>query len=352
MPNCKQCGTPLFSHVAGDPQEYCPQCLGKIREQEKQNVSTIQLFRRFPVTTGLITINVLLFAAMILSGVSAKNPPTEQMLQWGAQQGILTLDGQWWRLFSSMFLHHGVIHLGLNMWCLWNLGLLAESLYGRWTFLAIYLATGIGADFFSLSWNALRTSAGASGAIFGLAGALITGLYFARLSVPRSQLAGMIRSVVIFAGLNLAIGFSVRIIDNMAHLGGLVTGLAIGLAMAPVLSRPREQRQTGKLAVMTVTAVVLMGAFFAVKQMQGYAVFVGRGEHLLKIQDYPGALAQAKEAAARKPNDALVQQMLGYAYQMNHDESNAVAAYRRALQLNPSLEPARTMLRELQAGRP
>ena len=351
MPNCKQCGTPLFSYAAGDQQEYCPSCLTKIREQERQ-VSTAELFRRFPITTGLIAINVLVFVIMVLNGVSPIEPTTEQILRWGAQYGPLTLNGDWWRLFSSMFLHNGVIHLGLNMWCLWNLGLLAESLYGRWTFLAIYLATGIGADIFSLSWDALRISAGASGAIFGLAGALITGLYFARLAVPRSQLAGMIRSVVIFAGLNLAIGFGIKIIDNMAHLGGLVTGLAVGLAMAPVLSRPREQRQTGKLAVITITAVVLAGAVFAVRRAQDYAVYFGRGDQLIQQRDYPAAIAQLKEAAARKPTAPLVQLLLGEAYRMNHDPSNAIAAYRRALELKPDLEVARARLRQIEAAQP
>src|SRR5207302_10180954 len=128
-----------------------------------------------------IVINILVFLVMALNRISPIHPTTDQMLHWGAQFGPFTLGGQWWRLFSSMFLHNGIIHLGLNMWCLWNLGLLAESLFGRWTFLAIYLATGVGADLFSLSWNASRVSSGASGAIFGLAGALITGLYFARL---------------------------------------------------------------------------------------------------------------------------------------------------------------------------
>lgn len=352
MPNCKQCGTPLFAYAAGDPQEYCPTCLAKIREQEQQAVSNIELFRRFPITTGLIAINILVFVIMVLNGISPIQPTTDQILHCGAQYGPLTLNGDWWRLFSSMFLHNGVIHLGLNMWCLWSLGLLAESLYGRWTFLAIYLATGIGADLLSLSWDALRISAGASGAIFGLAGALITGLYFARLSVPRSQLKGMIRSVVVFAGLNLAIGFGVRIIDNMAHLGGLVTGLVIGLAMAPVLSRPREQRQTGKLAVIAVAIAVLVGAVFAVRQAQLYAVYLGRGEQLIEQRDYPAAIAQLKESAARKPTAPLVQLLLGEAYRMNHDPSNAVGAYRRALELKPDLAVARARLRQIEAGQP
>jgi rhomboid protease GluP len=355
VPNCKQCGAPLFSHAAGDTQEYCPDCLSRIREQQKQAVSASQLIpliRRFPITTGLIAINILVFVAMVLKGVSPTSPTTDQVLPWGADYGPLTLGAEWWRLLSSMFLHFGVIHLGLNMWCLWSLGLLAESLFGRWTFLAIYVATGVGADLLSLSWDPFRTGAGASGAIFGLAGALITGLYFAKLAVPRSQLQGIIKNVVVFAVLNLVIGLSVPFIDNMAHLGGLVTGLAIGLAMAPVLSRPRDQRQTAKLAVVTIAVAVLVVAFLVVKKVQAHAVFFGHGEKLLQDQDYPGALAQLKQAAARKPNDPRVQELLGYAYEVNHDPSNAIIAYRRALQLKPDLKFARSRLQELQAGRP
>src|SRR5205807_4337580 len=134
-------GTPLFNYAAGDTQEYCSQCQAKIQEQQRQMAST-QLVGRFPITTGLIAINVLVFLAMVLRGVSLWNPSGRQLVDWGALYGPFTLNEQWWRLLSSMFLHVGVVHLALNMWCLWSLGLLAESLLGRWTFLASYLATG------------------------------------------------------------------------------------------------------------------------------------------------------------------------------------------------------------------
>jgi rhomboid protease GluP len=272
LPNCKQCGTPLFTYTPGDMQEYCPTCQAAIEAQRKQVVSTRQLVFRLPITSTLIVINILVFLAMVLKGISPIDPSVDQMLHWGAQFGPFTLGGQWWRLFSSMFLHHGILHLGLNMWCLWNLGLLAESLLGRWTYLAVYLATGIGADLLSLAWDPMRVSAGASGAIFGLAGVLITSLYFTRLAVPRDQLRGILRSVVVFAVLNLAIGFGLAVVDNMAHLGGLLTGLAIGLALAQVLSRPKEQRAPGKLIVMIAAVVVLAVGAVVVQHEQAYAI--------------------------------------------------------------------------------
>ena len=353
MPNCKQCGAPLFNYAAGDAQEYCPRCQAQIEaQQRRQEASTSQLVRRFPITTGLIVVNILVFLAMVLNKISPFNPSTLQMLRWGADFGPMTLSGEWWRLFTSMFLHFGVMHIGLNMWCLWNLGLLAESLFGRWTFLAIYLATGVGADLFSLAWSASRISAGASGAVFGLAGALITGLYFAKLSVPRSELQGIIKNVVVFAGLNLAIGLGVGFVDNMAHLGGLVTGLAIGLAMAPVLSRPREQRQMPKVAIMTVAGLALLVGVFVVQHVQAYAAFFGRGDRLIQSGDYQAALAQLKQAASLKPSDPVIQQELGYAYDKTGDKANATLAYQHALQLDPNLKFARGRLEELKRGQP
>jgi membrane associated rhomboid family serine protease len=319
---------------------------------QPQPVAAHHLARRFPITAALIALNLLVFLAMVLRGVHPLHPAIDQMMNWGAQYGPLTLDGDWWRLFSSMFLHYGFIHLALNMWCLWNLGLLAESLFRRWTFLVIYLASGIGADIFSLSWDPIRVSAGASGAVFGLAGALITSLYFARLAVPRSELQGIIKSVVLFAGYNLVFGFTIKTIDNMAHLGGLVTGLLIGLAMAPVLSRPKDQRTPAKLAIMSIAAIVLFAAVLAVKHVQVYAVFFFRGEQLLQNRDYSGALAELQQAASRKPNHAMVQALLGLAYEANKDKANAITAYQRALRLDPSIKFARENLQNLQQGGP
>jgi len=333
-------------------QEYCPDCLARIREQQQQVVSTSQLIRRFPITPSLIAINVLVFLAMILRGSSVWNPSGQQLVDWGALFGPLTLSDQWWRLFSSMFLHIGIVHLALNMWCLWNLGILAESLLGRWTYLASYLATGAGAGLLSLAVKPLQVSAGASGAVFGLAGVLITGLYFSKLAVPRSALQGTIRSVGLFAFYNLIIGFSIPAINNTAHLGGLGTGLLLGLAMAPVLSRPRDQRATGNLAIIIVASLLLVGGFLTVRHLQEHIVSINRANDLLLNKNYSGALAELQQTAARKPDNSRVQEMLGYAYQMNNDRANAIAAYEHALQLDPNLKFARNRLAELKSSQP
>ena len=129
-----------------------------------------------PLTAVLVAISVLIFIAMVAKGASVTQPTSDQLLRWGANFGPLTLTGQWWRLLTAMFVHIGLVHLALNMWCLWQLGLLAEYLYGPKTFLALYVMSGLAASIVSLARNPLVVTAGASGAIFGLAGALIATL--------------------------------------------------------------------------------------------------------------------------------------------------------------------------------
>ena len=163
------------------------------------------------------------------------------------------------------------------------------------------------------------------------------------------------------AGVGIKIPFAdrrlaTRIEANYAHGfsngGSHQTGLAIGLAMAPVLSRPREQQQTLKVAVMTAAVVALVMGFFVVRHVQAYAVFFGRGDQLLESKDYQAALSQLKQAVALKPDDPLIQLELGYANDKTGDEANAILAYQRALQLEPDLPYPRTRLQELKHGQP
>ena len=125
--------------------------------------------------------------------------------------------GEWWRIVTAMFVHVGILHLATNMWCLWNLGLLAEPLMGSLGVLAVYILTGAAGNLLStlVNWqkfsdsNVFPAGAGASGAVFGIAGALIVLLASKRLPVPPSELKKLRRSVIYFAAINLFIGFSI-----------------------------------------------------------------------------------------------------------------------------------------------
>lgn len=240
-----------------------------------------------PATYLLIGINCAVFLAMTLRGVNPMNPNTLQLMDWGADHaGAVLLGGEWWRIVTAMFVHVGLLHLATNMWCLWNLGLLAEPLMGSIGLLSVYVLTGAAGNLLSTMVNfvwpmreggqvAFPVGAGASGAVFGIAGALIVLLKSQRLPVPPEELKKLRRSVIYFAAINLVIGGSISVgtnvigsgirIDNMAHLGGFTCGL---LFAAPMIPRVGSQRSLFhsrlRIAVgLVVGLLVLFGYFLA-----------------------------------------------------------------------------------------
>ena len=243
MPVCLKCGRPVPVEPPGNLNAICPDCGPAAGSAQAEGEAAngpggrrLRL-RRPAVTFALIGVNVLVYLGMVLGGVSPMQPNSLQLIRWGADFGPLTLTGQWWRLLSSNYVHIGLVHLALNMWCLFDLGFLAENLYGRWTFLALYLCTGVGGSLASLVRNPLTVSAGASGAIFGVAGALISTLHFGDLPLARESLKTSLRSLLLFAGYNLVYGFLKGGIDNGAHLGGLASGPAAAAAPPPETGR-------------------------------------------------------------------------------------------------------------------
>jgi rhomboid protease GluP len=184
------------------------------------------------IATSLFTIAcVAVFALMVLSGVDPVFPTANQLLAWGANDGArVVLRHEFWRLPASVFIHGGLIHLAVNMWCLYNIGPLVERLYGNLAFAAIYLAAGIGGAIASMAFS-FRVSVGASGAIFGILGALLAFLIINRRSVPGSVLAPLRSSALSFVIFNTLFGASVPNIDQAAHMGGLATGFLGGLLL-------------------------------------------------------------------------------------------------------------------------
>jgi rhomboid protease GluP len=240
-----------------------------------------------PATHILVAINCGVWLAMLAKGVSPINPTVEQLMNWGASSaGNVIIDGQWWRIITAMFLHVGILHLATNMWCLWNLGLLAEPLMGSWGVLSVYILTGAAGNLVSTCVNWVRpihesgmvvfpAGAGASGAVFGIAGALIVLLKSNRLPVPPIELKKLRRSVIYFAAINLFIGFSISYgtavmgkglnIDNYAHMGGCACGLLFAWPMVPRLGSPRPAFNL-RLRVsvgMIVGILVLFGFYLA-----------------------------------------------------------------------------------------
>lgn len=201
--------------------------------------SLIDLMRsspaRSPVTHGLMLVNGLVFVVMLAWGAGVWHTSNSVQLAWGANFGPATQDGQWWRLITAMFIHFGVVHLAMNMWALRDVGRLVERLYGPWRFAALYVTAGILGNLLSLVVQGNRAvSGGASGAIFGLYGALLVFLWRERAQVARAEFRLLFGGASVFTLLILGMGWVVPGIDNAAHGGGLLAG---GL-LARVLARP------------------------------------------------------------------------------------------------------------------
>jgi len=212
----------------------------------------------------LIGINVAVFAAMVIRGVSPLEPKIDSLIAWGANFGPRTIaHGEWWRLVTSMFLHIGLLHIAFNMFVLWQAGPFVERLLGNAGFLLVYMVSGIAGAFASLTWHPLVVSAGASGAIFGLYGALLGFLLLRRDSVPAQVLTPIIRSAVVFIGYNIVFGFIHAGTDIAAHMGGLAAGFACGLALSlPLTVESLPRRGVRQVAVAAVAAVLFVGAFY------------------------------------------------------------------------------------------
>lgn len=182
------------------------------------------------ITLLIIALNVLMFIVMCIGGVSFFEPTALSLVKWGANFGPLTVgDHEWWRLVTSMFIHIGVIHLVVNMVVLLNIGLFIEALAGGRFYFLLYCASGLGGGVASLMFHPHTVSAGASGAIFGLYGALLAFLMRHRDSGASKGLGSLRNSALIFVGYNLIYGLFRPDIDLSAHFGGLVTGFIVGL---------------------------------------------------------------------------------------------------------------------------
>src|SRR5258708_29305169 len=230
-----------------------------------------------PGTYILLAINIAVFGWMVLHGVSPKDPPPAQLIHYrGTNASYILLGGQWWRLLTATFVHVGLIHIATNMWCLWNLGLLGEPLLGPVGLIAVYLITGIAGNLLSLFFNVVArdgvsVGAGASGAVFGIAGILIVLLSNKKLPIPAFELNRLRRSVIQFAVLNLIIGVganftSIVRIDNHAHIGGFLSGLALGVPLVPRMTSGRTRYlQRQKLTFAAATFLLFLFAYFITK---------------------------------------------------------------------------------------
>jgi membrane associated rhomboid family serine protease len=219
----------------------------ELRKQAKEKHNIAGGFKTyfFPregyyITPIIIDINLAVFILMVFAGLGFVSFNTDDLLKWGADYRPYVIHGEYWRLFTCMFLHGGLMHVALNMYGLLFVGIFLEPVMGRGKYAFGYLFTGIAASLTSIWWHTATVSVGASGAVFGMYGiffALLTTSFF-RGGFGKPFLI----STVIFIVFNLLLGLTPGI-DNAAHIGGLLSGILIGYALYPSIKKEMKKRQ-------------------------------------------------------------------------------------------------------------
>lgn len=178
---------------------------------------------------GVVGLNIAVWLANLGAGISAFKPLPSELLAWGANSAASVVeDRQYWRLLTAAFLHGGFLHLALNMLGLWEAGKQLNRLHGNFQFLLIYLASALTGSALSLHYSAQQSVAvGASGAVFGVLGALLVAMYQHRGQIPGLTSKNVMTSQGVFLAYALAQGFSKQGIDNAAHVGGLIAGCVL-----------------------------------------------------------------------------------------------------------------------------
>ncbi len=231
------------------------------RPKEHKNFLHIFIPRGdFFITPLIIELNLAVFIIMVACGVNFFAPEVADLLQWGGNFKPLVLSGQWWRLFTCMFLHSGIIHVAFNMYALFFIGVYLEPLLGRLRFATAYIAAGLLSSLASTWWHTENlVSVGASGAVFGL-----YGVFLALLTtniIDKHARQSLMTSVGIFVFYNLFYGFSHKEVDNSAHIGGLLGGLLIGYIYYFSFKEPSSKKNRSVSALVAAGTLIIAALF-------------------------------------------------------------------------------------------
>jgi rhomboid protease GluP len=313
-------------------------------EAQPRRVSFALPFSKPVVTWILLGIIILVFGLETLAGGSTN---TEVLVRMGAKVNPLIASGEYWRLLSAMFLHIGIMHLAFNGYALVAIGTELERILGWQRFLTIYILSGLFGGLASYAFSA-SLSAGASGAIFGMIGALAA--FFLR---HRQQLGSWgqrrLANIAFLIVINLFLGFTQPGIDNMAHLGGLVSGFCLGWALAPrykvdpVAMRLVDRNRQGRYwAALGVAVLLLVGGVALVTAIQrdSPASYLLRAEDAIGREAWDEAVVQLEEALVQDPELSDAHFYLGLAHNHLDEPQLAAEAYESALALEPEFSSA------------
>lgn len=216
---------------------------------------------------AVMALNAGVWLANLADGLHPMQPQTADLFRWGASSASAVVrDGEFWRLLTATVLHGGLMHLALNLYALWIAGTQVSRWFGNGQFLLIYWGSALAGSALSLHFSAQQAvSVGASGAVFGVLGALLTGVWQHRERVPRSVATQLLTSQGLFVALSLVQGFTRTGIDNAAHVGGLLAGAGMAWLLVEVVDEQappayRRRRQAMAAALVAVAVVALVWA--------------------------------------------------------------------------------------------
>jgi rhomboid protease GluP len=248
---------------------------------------------------SMVALCIGVWAGGVLTGVNAWKPDIDALLHWGGNATSLVQGGEWWRLGSGMFMHGGIVHLALNMIVLWITGRLLTRWFGNSGFLLVYLGSGLVGSALSLHFAAqLHVVVGASGAVFGVLGAVLVCLLLHRDRFPIRDSKRLLVSMASFAVYSLVQGFVQPGIDNAGHVGGLLAGVVLGrllIAKFDTAAAPTARwRRWGLGAAGCLAAIVVVGVT-APPAARDMATFRGNIQVMQAVMSEIGDKAKAMQ---------------------------------------------------------
>ncbi len=274
-------------------------------QKKQKNEESIFSYGKPIITYLLIAINAILFLLLELKGGSEN---TSTLIEFGAKFNPLIMDGEWWRILTSMFLHIGIFHFASNMLFLYYFGALAERIYGSFRFFVIYMLAGIGGGIASFIFVE-NISAGASGALYGLFGAFIYfGIFHKRIFF---QTIG--NNILFLLGLNVILGFTLPQLDVSAHFGGLVAGFIA----ASIVHFPKKRKLGIQILALGLYLAVIMAAFlYGFQQNENSASYqLMKIETFIQEEQYEEIIESATKGLENPENlEAILLFQRAYAY--------------------------------------
>ncbi|MFY9558252.1 MAG: rhomboid family intramembrane serine protease [Blastocatellia bacterium] len=334
---CSACGNQTPAELAA-----CVHCGATLSEDPVAAVEAAKesrflravFTRPNPFAMIFIGINVGVFVLMALAGgLAMTSVDPVVLLGFGAKQNTLIAgQQQYWRLITSIFIHIGFIHLFLNNYALWIIGQEIERIYGSARFVVLYLFTGVIGSLGSYVFNPEATSAGASGAIFGLFGVMATFAFKYRKEIPDLLSREIKRRVLPIIAINLVFGFSVQIVDNAAHIGGLLAGIALALIVP--YKRPNERKTP---VVWQVLQIICMSVIL-VSFLAAFRSYSGPGLGISNLTKRPGSQVVTYFENMRDANRSLGESLNSF---------SSVNSRSRSADVKPSMDSADRGLRAI-----